>query len=95
MPLAHTFPRLRRVLGATARVGLISFSGLILISKGSRMGGNCSAVAIMHFFSSLLGPGHSHVVIYHRLITYIFNMIILGWARGGKTLPNDVEGKLC
>lgn len=58
------------------------------------MGGNCSAVAITRFISSLLGPGRGHVVFYGPLITYIFNVIILVWARGGKTLSNDEEGNL-
>lgn len=60
MPPAYAFPNSCHLFGDATRLGLISFSDLILILRGSRMGSNCSALAVMHFISSLLGPGHGH-----------------------------------
>lgn len=82
----HTFLNSCCLFEGTTKLGLIHFSSLILILKGSRTGGNGFAAAIMQIISSLLGPGHGHVVFYGPRITYVFYMSILGWKGKAKFL---------
>lgn len=49
----------------------------------------------MDLISSLRSPDWGHGVFYGPLVTWISKTIIWGWIRGGKTLPNDVDGNLC
>lgn len=53
---ARTFPSCCHPFWGTTSLAPVTFNGLILISIASWMQGNCSAVAIMHFIFSLLGP---------------------------------------